>query len=147
MNNLDLTQFTIVQQQVIKSIGKSIEKDLSQNIKNKERTDKKIASLEAEIDELRGVFKANEELLQRNIDNGLEALKAYTDDGSWVIVDGKLSLKKVKPFLKDKGDALNESSPAAIKEPHEEKENKEESVDRLPWEEGDLPFGNVFSKQ
>lgn len=146
MNNLDLTQFTIVQQQVIKSIGKSIEKDLSQNIKNKERTDKKIASLEAEIDELRGVFKANEELLQRNVDNGLEALKTYTDDASWVIVDGKLSLKKVEPFLKDKGDALNESSPAAIKELHEEKEDKEENVDALPWEEGDLPFNDVFSK-
>ena len=150
---MDKTEFTLVQQQVIKSIEKSIEKDLKTKQSNKDKTTEKVAKLEAEIDELRGILKANEELLDMNVESSLKALKTYTGMDSWTLVEGEL-VNKSSSFE----DTLIEGQKKEEKGEKEEKEAKPEEVsvfsqkkdsiieDSLPWEEGDLPFKEIFPK-
>lgn len=142
---MDKTEFTLVQQQVIKSIEKSIEKDLKTKKSRQDKTREKIAKLEAEIDELRGTLSADEELLDMNIESSLKALKTYTGVDSWSLTSGELVYRNIEPEPSST-EEKEESSPMPEEISVFSQKRSEQIEGGLPWEEGDLPFKEIFPK-
>lgn len=144
-------KLTPVQQQVVRSIEKAIEKDNQDLEALRIKFEEKLQKLNDQIADLKGVFSADKELLEESIKKSKEALSLFIGPN-----------KKDNNVLQ-KADIKSETKDCIVCEP--ENKNAEEfksdyhkqQVDDLPWaersteeidpQEDDLPFKGIFSKK
>lgn len=167
---MEKSKFTAIQQQVIKSIEKSIEKDLKELDSINEKSLKKISKLERDIEDTKGILKANQELIAMNIDKALAALGSYTGASEWVVMGKKYVLKEdspvseIKDFKSEEKDCSTCTDPVDTtpkvgeslfqkEEEEEEQKMRDKEVSELPWsssigdEDEELPFKEIFSSK
>lgn len=170
---MEKVKFTAIQNQVIKTIQKSVEKDLSEIKLKKERILKKISKLEDEIADLRGSLNADEELAQRDIENSMKALESYTGGLKWELGEkGWSYTAEIEDAVVEKPSSKNTNADCEVVEPikpkvtekkadnppnmfKEEEEaeaqrKRDQEVADLPWEvedEDEMPFKNIFNKK